>query len=69
MMSNEVNEKLKRYTQHVTLRHTKEKVRGKELKSGVGRRKRMKHGRGMEDREERSKGIEILIADARHYLE
>ena len=33
-------------------------------KSGVGRRERMKLGRGMKGREERSKGIEIRIADA-----
>ena len=30
---------------------------------GVGRHERMKHGRGMKDREERSKGIEIHIDD------
>ena len=30
----------------------------------MGRRERMKRGRGMEDQEERSKGIEIRIADA-----
>ena len=30
----------------------------------MGRRERMKRGSGMEDREERSKGIEIRIADA-----
>ena len=33
-------------------------------KNGVGRRERMKHEVGMKDREERSKGIEIHIADA-----
>jgi hypothetical protein len=33
-------------------------------KSGVGRHERMKHGRGTQGREERSKGIEICIADA-----
>jgi hypothetical protein len=32
-------------------------------KSGVGRHERMKHGSGTKDREERSKGIEIRIAD------
>ena len=35
----------------------------KGAKSGVGRHQRMKCGRGMKDREERSKGIEIHIAD------
>ena len=30
----------------------------------MGRRERMKRGSGMEGREERSKGIEIRIADA-----
>ena len=29
----------------------------------MGRRERMKRGNGMEDREERSKGIEIHVAD------
>ena len=29
----------------------------------MGRRERMKRGSGMEDREERSKGIEIRITD------
>jgi hypothetical protein len=33
-------------------------------KSGVGRRERMNRGRGTQGREERSKGIEIRIADA-----
>ena len=33
------------------------------VKSGVGRRERLKHEVGMKDREERSKGIEIRIAD------
>ena len=33
-MSNEANERVKRYTQHVTLRqNTEEKVPGKELKT------------------------------------
>ena len=30
----------------------------------MGRHERMKRGRGMNDREERSRGIEIRIADA-----
>ena len=35
MMSNEANEKLRIYTQYVTLRqNTEEKVQGKELKAG-----------------------------------
>ena len=33
-------------------------------KSGVGRHERMNRGSGIEGREERSKGIEIRIADA-----
>jgi hypothetical protein len=33
-------------------------------KSGVGRLERMKLGRGMKGREERSKGIEIRTTDA-----
>jgi hypothetical protein len=33
-------------------------------KSGVGRRERMKRGIGMKGRDERSRGIEILIVDA-----
>ena len=33
-------------------------------KRGVGRRERIKLGRGMEGREARSKGMEIRIADA-----
>ena len=33
-------------------------------RSGVGRHKQMKRGSGMEDREGRSKGIEIRVADA-----
>ena len=33
-------------------------------KNGVGRRERMKRERGMNDRDERSRGIEIRIADA-----
>ena len=32
-------------------------------KGGVGRHERMKLGRGMQDREERSKGIEIHTSD------
>ena len=32
-------------------------------KNSVGRHERMKHGRGMQGREERSKGIEIRITD------
>ena len=59
MMSNEANERLKRDTQHVQGKGLKI-----QLKIGVGRHERMNHGRGMQDREERSKGIEIRIADA-----
>ena len=33
-------------------------------RSGVDRRERMKRGSGIKDRDERSKGIEILMADA-----
>ena len=33
------------------------------VKSGVGRHERMKRDRGMNDREERSRGIEIRITD------
>ncbi len=32
-------------------------------RNGVGRHERIKRGIGMEDREEKSKGIEIRIAD------
>ena len=38
--------------------------RGKGLKSGVGRRERMKRGKGTKGRDERSRGIEIRMADA-----
>ena len=63
MMSHETDESLKGDTQHVTLRqNTEKKKRG--VKNGVGRHKRMNRGRGMQVREERSKGIEIRIADA-----
>ena len=41
-----------------------EKVRGKGLENGVSRREQMKRGRGMKGRDERSRGIEIHIADA-----
>ena len=34
------------------------------VQSGMGRRERMKHGSGMKDRDERSRGIEILIGHA-----
>jgi hypothetical protein len=44
--------------------NAEEKVQGMGLKSGVGRRERMKYGRGTQDREERSKGIEIHIGDS-----
>ena len=36
-------------------------------KNVVGRRERMKHGSGMKDRDERSRGIEILIPDVSIY--
>ena len=64
-MSNEVNERLKRDTQHVPLKaeHGGKSTR-EGSKNGVGRRERMKFGRGTSGREERSKGIEIRIADA-----
>ena len=62
-MSNEADERLKGDTQHVPLRqNTEKKKRG--VKNVVGRHERMKCGRGMQVREERSKGIEIRIADA-----
>ena len=35
----------------------------REAKSGVGRRERLKRGRGTQDRDERSNGIEIRITD------
>ena len=61
-MSKETNERLKRDTQHVPLRQN---AKGREgAKSGVGRHERIKHGRGTQDRDERSNGIEIRIADA-----
>ena len=50
--------------QHVTLRQNmEEKFRGKELKNGVGGREHMKRDRGMNDRDERSRGIEIHTTD------
>jgi hypothetical protein len=33
-------------------------------KSGIGCLERMKHGNGINDRDDRSSGIEILMADA-----
>ena len=33
-------------------------------KSGVGRLERMKHGSGIKDRDDKSSGIEIRMADA-----
>ena len=39
------------------------KTQGKELKTGWDDTERMKRGRGMEDRDERSRGIEIHIPD------
>ena len=61
MMSNEDNERLKRDTHHVVEHGGKSTRDG--AKNGVGRHKRMKCGRRTQDREERSKGIEIHIVD------
>ena len=46
------------------LGRTRRKSTREGTKSGVGRRERMKRGSGMDDLEERSKGIEIRITDA-----
>ncbi len=63
-MSNEGNERLKRDTQHVSLKqNTEEKVRGKGLKSVWDDANEINRGSGMEGREERFKGIEIHTAD------
>ena len=52
-------------TPHVPLRQiTEEKIRGKELKGGAARLERMKHGRGIKGRDDKSSGIEIRMADA-----
>ena len=65
MMSNGTDERLKIYTHHVSPRQNTEESSTREgVRSGVGRHERMKQGSGVEDREERSKGIEIRIADA-----
>ncbi len=65
MMSKVTNERLKRDTQHVPLKQNEEeKIYTREgTKSGVGRHQRIKRGRGTQDRDERSNGIEIRIAD------
>ncbi len=46
------------------LGRTRRKNTREGAKSGVGRRKRIKRGRGTQGRDERSNGIEIRIADA-----
>ncbi len=52
-------------TQHVTLRQNVDGKSTREgAKIGVGRHERMKRVRGINDRDERSRGIEIRIADA-----
>ena len=56
-------------TQNVPLRQdAEEKGRGKGLESVLGRRERMKRGSGIKliikDRDNRSRGIEILMTDA-----
>ena len=65
MMSNEVNEWLKRYTQHVPLRqNTEEKVRGKELQEVWDDTNEWNWEVVWKTVwEERSKGIEIRISD------
>ena len=48
----------------MTHRHnTEEKSTRKGGTNGVGRHERMKRGRGMKDRDERSRGIEIRLTD------
>jgi hypothetical protein len=60
-MSNEANERLK-YTLKMC---PQAEHGGKSTREGAkSGRERMKRGSGVEDREERSKGIEIRIADA-----
>jgi hypothetical protein len=34
------------------------------VKSGIGRLERMKHGNGIKGRDDRSRGIEILMSDS-----
>ncbi len=50
---------------HVPVRQiSEEKIRGKDLQSGVTRLDHMKHGSGIKDRDDRSNGIEIRLAEA-----
>ena len=44
--------------------NTEEEKRGKELKVLVGRLERMKLGNGLKGRDDKSSGIEILMAEA-----
>jgi hypothetical protein len=44
--------------------NTEDKKRGKELKCVVGRLDRMKRGNGIKGRDDKSSGIEILMAEA-----
>jgi hypothetical protein len=44
-------------------RTRREKDEGGGAKSGVGLLERMKHGSGIKDREDKSRGIEILIVE------
>jgi hypothetical protein len=64
MMSRKANEALEINTQHLPLRQNAEaKGRGKGIEA-VGYRERMKRGSGIKDRDERSRGAEILMTDA-----
>ena len=53
---------MKRQNKHSTYADSVE--HGGKSTRGVGRRERMKRDSGMRDRDERSRGIEILMSDA-----
>jgi hypothetical protein len=50
------------YVHHVSFRQSVEEIRlGKEYEEGGTRRERMKRGRSMKDRVDKSRGMETLI--------
>ncbi len=64
MKCTQANERLKYTLSMCRLGRTWRKSTREGAKIGVGRHERMKRGSGMKGRDERSRGIEIRIADA-----